>query len=82
MGKFIAASSGVFPLGGGALGSVALTPARTRGRRGGEGSAGPQRQRWASIASPWPSTTRTSSSAASRRASQSEDSVKNVMASV
>lgn len=47
---------------------AALTPARTRGRGGGEGSAGPQQQRRPGIASPWPSTTRTLSSAASRRA--------------
>lgn len=41
-GGFISASLGVFPLGGGGLAGSALTPARTRGWRGGEGSAGPQ----------------------------------------
>lgn len=37
--QFISASSGFFPLGGDALAVSALTPARTRGRCSGEGSA-------------------------------------------
>lgn len=45
-------------------------PGQDLGRRCREGSAGP-RERRAGVAAPWPSTTRTSSSAASRRASVS-----------